>query len=68
MQVRTHANNFVRWYGEGEIDLCSTCHKHHIVNAMPNTVRQLLLRIVEPEHDKHGTPMIVTVKEAYETM
>ncbi|PWN26871.1 hypothetical protein BDZ90DRAFT_261125 [Jaminaea rosea] len=55
-------------YGEGNYDLCPTCHQHCLVNAMPDAVRQLLLRIVEPERSKDGSPIMITAKEAFSTM
>lgn len=47
---------------------CRSCGRYYIVHALPDAVRRLFLRIVEPETREDGSKIIVTAKEAYDVM
>lgn len=49
-------------------EACDTCNKRAMVNAMPDSVRQLLLRIVRPEKLENGQLDVVTAEEALDVM
>lgn len=61
-------------YGRDEEDwataalCCSACGFPSVVQAFPDAVRLLLLRIMEPEMRGDGSKIIVTAKQAHETM
>lgn len=47
---------------------CRKCQRFSTVSAMPEAVRLLLLRIVQPETREDGSKIIVTAKEAHAVM